>query len=37
MNSEKLQRIMGIYLQQQQIFQSLLNEILNEDEEIDDD
>lgn len=37
MNSEKLQRIMGIYLQQQQIFQSLLNEILNQDEEIDDD
>jgi hypothetical protein len=37
MNSEKLQRIMAIYLQQQQIFQSLLNEILNEDEEIDDD
>ena len=37
MNSEKLQRIMGIYLQQQQIFQSLLNEILNEDEEIDND
>jgi hypothetical protein len=37
MNSEKLQRIMGIYLQQQQIIQSLLNEILNQDEEIDDD
>lgn len=37
MNSEKLQRIMAIYLQQQQIFQSLLNEILNEDDEIDDD
>ena len=36
MNSEKLQRIMAIYLQQQQLFQSLLNEILNEDEEEED-
>ena len=35
MNSEKLQRIMAIYLQQQQLFQSLLNEILNEDDEED--
>tara|TARA_Y100000296_G_scaffold49415_1_gene56628 strand:- start:248 stop:358 length:111 start_codon:yes stop_codon:yes gene_type:complete len=36
MNSEKLQRITAIYLQQQQLFQSLLNEILNEDEEDED-
>ena len=35
-NGEKLERIMGLYLQQQQIFQTLLSEIIHE-EEIDND